>query len=155
MNGRVGSPPLGLRRAGGFCIALVGLLMAARLAPRSPRQQTVHYVLGDAATRVDEIEARWAPVNALATGSSAPPVTGESSGDDWARDAHFPYARGQAPRVVTHGPRLPDGDYRVEIEIAGRSDSGAPASEQRAVVRRQVTLNGGVTSIELASSVPR
>ena len=100
------------------------------LAKRWPKDQTVHYVLGGAAPRVEEIDARWA----AGVGS-----------DDWLREATFRYDPGTAPRVVTHEARLPDGDYTVEIEIEG---DGGPA-----VVRKKVTLSGGSTSIELAEAI--
>jgi hypothetical protein len=58
------------------------------------------------------------------------------------REASFRYASGTAPRVVTHEPRLPDGDYTVEIEVV--EDSA------HSLLRRRVTLAGGVTSIDLA-----
>ncbi len=108
-----------------------GLLVALVIARQWPKEQTVHYVLGGAAARVEEVDARWAP----------------GGGEDWTREASFRYAPGQAPRVVTHEPRLPDGDYTVEIEIG--------AATARNVVRRRVTLGGGATSIELADAVPR
>ncbi len=110
------------------------LFVAMILARHWPKDQTVHYVLGSAAARVEEVDARWA--------------TGRAS-DDWTREATFRYEPGQAPRIVTHEPKLPDGDYTVEIEIAS-------ASAARNVVRRNVTLSGsGSTSIDLADSVPR
>ena len=110
-----------------------GLVVAMMLARHWPKDQTVHYVLGDGATRVAEVDARWAQ--------------GRAS-EDWTREATFRYAPGQAPRIVTHEPKLPDGDYTVEIEIASAS--------ARNVVRRNVTLSGnGSTSIDLADSVPR
>ncbi|HTQ46175.1 MAG TPA: hypothetical protein VMI75_25640 [Polyangiaceae bacterium] len=110
------------------------LVVAMLLARHWPKEQTVHYVLGDGAARVEEVDARWAE--------------GRSS-EDWTREATFRYAPGQAPRILTHEPRLPDGDYTVEIEIAA-------ADASRNVVRRNVTLTGGgSTSIDLADSVPR
>ncbi len=115
-------------------LLVAGLAIAMMLARHWPKDQTVHYVLGDGAPRVEEMDARWS--------------AGRSS-DDWTREATFRYAPGQAPRIVTHEPRLPDGDYTVEIEIAS-------ASAARNVVRRNVTLSGGgSTSIDLADSVPR
>ena len=116
------------------------LLLAAALAvvmvlgKRWPKEQTVHYILGDAAGRVQEVDARWADGVAV-------------SGDDWTREASFRYAPGQAPRVVTHEPKLPDGDYTVEIDITSASEKNT--------VRKRVTLAGGSTSIELAQAVPR
>jgi hypothetical protein len=126
------TPPDRRRRGqiGLLVAAVVGALALARLWPKLPREQTVHYVLGDAAQRVEEIEASWA----------------EPESEDFAREVRFRYAKGAAPRVVTHEPRLRDGDYTVEIQII--------ADAQRTVVWRHVVLGGGATSIDLASSVP-
>ncbi len=111
---------------------LAGVLaVAAILARRWPKDQTVHYLLGSAAPRVEELEVRWAP--------------GVSS-EDWVRQATFRYEPGQAPRVVTQQARLADGDYTVEIEVKG---DGGPA-----IVRKKVTLSGGSTSIELGEVIP-
>jgi hypothetical protein len=118
-------------------LALVAALaVALLLGQKWPKDQTVHYVLGDAATRVDEVDARWAE-------GTRPP------GDDaWSREATFRFGRGLAPRVVTHQPRLPDGDYTVELEIM--------AANATNVVTRHVHLQGGgVTSIDLSPSVPQ
>jgi hypothetical protein len=112
-----------------------GLAAALPLAQRWPREQTIHYVLGDAASRVQELDARWSE------------GAGGGSGDDVNREATFRYAPGQAPRVVTHLPRLADGDYTVEIDVVTGSE--------RSTVARRVTLAGGSTSIDLAGSVPR
>ncbi len=119
-------------------LALAGGLAAALpLAQHWPREQTVHYVLGDSAPRVRELDARW---NAAAD-------PGGGTGGDWDREVTFQYAAGQAPRVLTHQPKMPDGDYTVEIDLV--SDS------ERSTVTRHVTLAGGSTSIDLAGSVPR
>jgi hypothetical protein len=135
------------------CFLAAALAVSAVVAKGWPKDQTVHYVLGDAAPRVEEIDARWAERRGSPSGD---PVghggaerTGQA-GDEWAREVSFRYAPGRAPRVVTHAPRLPDGDYTVEIEIVA-SDS---ERSRRAVVRRHVYLAGGVTSIDLARSTP-
>jgi hypothetical protein len=113
-------------------VAAVGIVLL--LGKKWPKEQTVHYVLGDAAPRVEEVDARWAE--------------GRARGDDsWFREATFRYPPGGAPRVVTHEPRMPDGDYTVELEIV--------ASNGKNVVTRHVRLEGGVTTIDLAPSVPR
>ncbi len=120
-------------------VALAGGLAAALpLAQRWPKEQTIHYVLGDAAPRVQELDARWR--EGASRGSGA-------SDDDVSREATFRYAQGQAPRVVTHLPELPDGDYTVEIDLV--------AGSERSTVSRQVKLAGGATSIDLAGAVPR
>jgi hypothetical protein len=118
------------------------LLVALAFARQWPRDQTVHYVLGDAAPRVEEVVARWAP--------------GIAADRDWMREASFRYGLGSAPRVVTHEPRLPDGEYTVEIEIVAASLAGENAGAKNSVVvRRHVTLSGGATSIDVAEWVPQ
>jgi hypothetical protein len=111
-----------------------GLAAAMPLAQRWPKEQAIHYVLGDSATRVTELDARWAEVGA--SGATA------ASTEDWAREATFRYESGRAPRVVTHTPRMPDGDYTVEIDVASPGAS--------VTVTRKLTLAGGSTSIDLA-----
>jgi hypothetical protein len=125
------------KRIARLALLAVALGVAMFFARRWPKDQTVHYVLGDAAARVEEVDARWAPADTPAPGGA----------EDWTREASFRYAPGKAPRVVTHEPRLPDGDYTVEIEIV--------AASERNLVRRRVSLAGGATQIELAQSVPR
>jgi hypothetical protein len=120
------------RRILRFVLLGAALAVALLLGRRWPKEQTVHYVLGDAAGRVQQVDARWSE------GAGA---------EDWLREASFRYAPGKAPRVVTHEPRLPDGDYTVEIDIQGASE--------RSTVRRRVTLAGGPLSIDLGQAVPR
>jgi hypothetical protein len=109
------------------------LVVALVLGRQWPKEQTVHYVLGESAPRVVELDARYASAG---------------EGEDWTREASFRYAVGLAPRVVTHEPSLPDGDYTVEIDVVGDKD--------RSRVRRRVTLTGGgSTSIDLAGTMPR
>ncbi|MGH7298112.1 MAG: hypothetical protein ACRELB_24445 [Polyangiaceae bacterium] len=124
-------PPSRRQRLARMLVLAAVLSVALFLARRWPKDQTVHYVLGSAAPRVEELDARWA----AGVGS-----------DDWLREATFRFDPGKAPRVVTHEARLPDGDYTVEVEIKG---DGGPA-----VVRKKVTLSGGSTSIELGEAIP-
>jgi hypothetical protein len=114
------------------------LLVALYFARQWPKDQTVHYILGDAANRVEEVDAKWAP--------------GIAATEDWMREATFRYPPGKAPRIVTHEPRLPDGDYTVEIEIVA---SNVAHEKNEVVVRKHVILGGGATSIELADLVPQ
>ena len=127
-------------------LVLAAVLMVALVFARQwPKDQTVHYVLGDSAPLVTQVDARWAPGT-------------EATDEDWTREASFRYAPGKAPRIVTHEPRLPDGDYTVEIEIVAASvlNDGTHAPEKNDVkVRKHVTLSGGATSIELGGAVPR
>jgi hypothetical protein len=53
---------------------------------------------------------------------------------------------------VTHEPRLPDGDYTVEIEIVAANQAH---EKNEVVVRKHVILGGGATSIQLADAVPQ
>ena len=114
------------------------LLIGLYFARQWPKDQTVHYVLGDAATRVEEVDAKWAP--------------GIAATEDWSREATFRYPPGKAPRIVTHEPRLPDGDYTVEIEIVAANTAH---ERNEVVVRKHVVLAGGATSIELGDLVPQ
>ena len=114
------------------------LLVALYFARQWPKDQTVHYILGDAANRVEEVDAKWAP--------------GIAATEDWMREATFRYPPGKAPRIVTHEPRLPDGDYTVEIEIVA---ANVAHERNEVVVRKHVILGGGATSIELADLVPQ
>jgi nucleoid-associated protein YgaU len=142
-----------------------GLAVVLVLGRRWPKEQTVHYVLGDAASRVQEVDARWAEFRTLERSERADSNENAvaASGDDWTREATFRYAPGQAPRIVTHEPKLPDGDYTVEIDIVAASEKSPEVSPQasrqpegRTIrVRKRVTLAGGSTSIDLAQAVPR
>ena len=117
-------------------LVAAALVVGMLLFRHWPKDQTVHYVLGDSAARVRELDARWADDEASA------------SREDWTRKDSFRYSQGDAPRVVTSAPRLPDGDYTVEIEIL--------AANERNLVKRHVSLAGsGSTSIDLAPAVPR
>ena len=121
------------KRIGRFVLLAAALTIVPLFAKRWPKDQTVHYVLGNVAPRVEEVDARW----------SADP-----RGEDWTREVSFRYPAGRAPRVVTHEPRLPDGEYTVEVELVA-ADSG------RSLVRRHVALGGGPTSIDVSNWVPR
>jgi hypothetical protein len=127
-------------------IVLAGAIaLALIIGRRLPRDQTVHYVLGDRAPRVEAVEVRWAQARADAAdrgggiGSLHPP-----SAEDWTRQATFRYAAGEAPRVLTHALRLADGEYTVEVEIV----YGSPPNS---LLQRHVTLSGGIVSIDGAS----
>lgn len=121
-----------------FGAALAAVLFLAR---RVPRAQTIHYVLGDGAPRVEEVDARWEEQSA--------------AHGDWSREVTFRYAPGSAPRVVTHEPNMANGDYTVEIDLLAASPGPISEPRDRRSLQRRVTLAGGVTSIDLTSSVPR
>jgi hypothetical protein len=105
------------------------------LSGRWPRDNVVHVVLGVAAPGVTQMRLRYAPAAKNA------PID-----EDWTREATFSFPDGSAPRVVTHEPRLADGDYVVEIEIL-------KASHAIVNVRRpRVPLAGGTTSIDVSEA---
>jgi hypothetical protein len=108
------------------------------LAPRWPKTNVIHVVLGVASAEVDELRIGYAPAR------------GEKGSlmEDWTRVASFRFPSGRAPRIVTHEPRLADGDYVVEIEIV-------KASRQSVTVDRRVTLQGGSTSIDVTEVLSR
>jgi hypothetical protein len=126
------------RRLGQLMAIAAALLLVRFAAGHWPKDQTVHYVLGNRAPLVQELRARWAPENGKA--------------DDFTREVDFQYAPGQAPRIVRHEPRLPDGDYNVEIDIIA---SPGKDPQDQGMVRRHVELSGGVTSIDLSSGMSR
>jgi hypothetical protein len=118
-----------VRRLAPLALLVPAAAAGATLAPRWPKPQVIRYELGDAAQRVEQLDARWAE---------------QGAGAEWTREASFRYAVGRAPRVVTHEPRLADGDYTAEVEIV--------ADGRRTVVRRRVTLAGGVTTLDLEAA---
>jgi hypothetical protein len=122
------------RRKLGPLFLVAALLAIWLVLGRSvPSDQVIHVVLGDAAARVTELRLRYLP--------------SESGGDaEIAREASFRYAAGQAPRIVTHEPRLAGGDYMVEIEVSEGND--------RALVRRKVKLDGSPVSLDVKESLP-
>jgi hypothetical protein len=115
-----------------FVAVLAALAVYFTLSPHWPKTQSLHVVLGSAAPRIEEVRVRYADAR------------GRSS-EDWTREASFRYALNSAPRVVTHEPRLPDGDYVVEIDLV------SPKGES--TVRRRIALRGGTTSIDVSSEV--
>ncbi len=130
---------MNLRRLAPLALFVPALAAGATLGPRWPQDQTVRYELGDAASRVEEIDARWAPRGR--SGGPSPDADG-----DWSREATFRYAPGRAPRIVSHTPRLANGEYSVEIALR--------AAGATQVLRRQVTLAGGTTTIDLTRVIP-
>lgn len=124
-------------------LVVVGVAVAAWFVyKRWPHEQAAHYILGNAAPRVIELQARWA-----SSPPSGKPAPNDARGEDWTREATFRYAPGSAPRIVTHEMRLSDGDYMVEVEIV--------AGARRNVVQRRIALAGEPVSIDVADEVPR
>lgn len=110
------------RRVFPLLLLALGLAGWTFLSPRAPRDQSVDVVLGRRAPDVEDVTVRYSA----------------SADKDAARQVAFHWARGAAPAVVHHAPRLPDGDYAVDIELSG---AGGLAS-----VRRNVTLREGTST---------
>jgi hypothetical protein len=102
-----------------------GALIAAYLSAKAPRDQHVKLVLGPRADDVTGLEVQYVAADG-----------------DVARDARMTFSPGPTPRVVAHQPQLPDGDYRLRIDLDTR--------EGRRSVERRVTLGGGTTQVDLA-----
>lgn len=118
------------RRLGGVLFLVVGLGVAYYLRTLAPHEQHVRIVLGDAAPDVAAVDLQY-----LAADGEA------------ARAAHFAWPRGTAPRVVPHEPQLPDGEYRLQIDVDAR--------EGRRTVERRVTLGGGSTQVDVSRAILR
>ena len=122
------------------------------LQPHWPSDQSIHIVLGDAAPKVLELDVRYLP------GSPAHPVTDP----ELARSVSFRYAEGAAPRIVSHEPRLANGDNVVQMELAlshsaaPRTDGGVGSDKPvRLTVERSVSLQGGTTSMDVSPELLR
>ena len=108
---------------------LAGLVAFHVLGSKTPRDQTVEVVLGASAPLVEDLELRY----------------GEPGAPDAERDrvVSFHFARGSAPRVVHHEPRLPDGTCELTAQLS--------AAGQSTTVRRKIELHaGGSTSVDLS-----
>jgi hypothetical protein len=125
-------------RIASIAFLVFGLAVASYLAKRGPQEQHVRVVLGAGAPEVTGVDLRY-----LAASESE----SESRDPEVAREAHFSWPAGQAPRVVAHEPKLPHGDYRLQIDI--------DAHDGRRSVQRQVTLGGGSTQIDVSSTLTR
>jgi hypothetical protein len=122
--------PSGRRRITRFVFLVFGLLVALYLGTQGPKEQHVRLVLGAAAPDITALDLRYL-----------------TQDGDIAREVHFVYPKGLAPRVVAHEPRLPDGDYRLQIDVDAR--------DGRREVQRQVTLGGGSTQVDVSSALAR
>src|SRR5581483_10676069 len=101
-SGRCGAREMDLRRLAPLALLVPAVAAGATLKPHWPKDQSIRYELGAAASRVDELDARWAP--AKAERGHAGDAPGDDS--DCARDVTFRYAQGRAPTTIAHTPRL-------------------------------------------------
>lgn len=118
-------PPVRRGRVVPLLVLAGAAIVAAYVGARAPRDQHVRFVLGSAAAEVRGLDVQYVAPD------------GET-----ARETHLTFDPGRAPRVVPHDPALPDGDYRLRIEVDTRTG--------RRNAERQVTLQGGTTSVDLA-----
>ncbi len=124
-------PPSPRRRPLTRIVFLVfGLLVALYLGTQGPQEQHVRIILGAAASEVTTVDLQYV-----------------AKDGDVAREAHFTYPKGAAPRVVAHEPELPNGEYRLQIEL--------DTHDGRRAIQRQVTLGGGSTQVDVSSALTR
>ena len=107
-----------------------GLLVALYLGTQGPQEQHVRIVLGSGAPEVTGVELHYV-----------------ANDEEPVREAHFTYPKGSAPRVVAHEPQLPNGEYRLQIEL--------DTIDGRRAIQRQVTLGGGSTQVDVSSALAR
>jgi hypothetical protein len=118
-------------------IAAAGIAVYLFLSSRGPTDQAIRIVLGDAAPQVTEVDARYVPAG---DGTSSP------QDSEVLRAVTFHYAPGAAPRIVSHEPRLANGEYVVQMEFV--------LSEGRRLnVERRVMLQGGSTSMDVSRAI--
>ena len=130
---------------------LVGALAVVYVLSRHwPSDHTVHVVLGDGAPRVTEVRLRYLDVGADDPGHRGGRA---ASAEPPEREVTFRYAKGHAPRIVSHEPRLVSGDYDVEIEMSIAPDGLAAQATRTVVVERRLGLGDSPVSVDVASSV--
>jgi hypothetical protein len=112
------------RRLIGLAILLAGVSLIAYLGSRTPKEQHLRVVLGDKAPTVTGLSVQY-----------------DTPDGEPMREVRMTYESGRAPRVVSLEPKLPDGDYRLRIDVDTR--------EGRRQAERRVTLSGGTTSVEI------
>ncbi|MDB4942756.1 MAG: hypothetical protein JWP97_2290 [Labilithrix sp.] len=119
-------PVRGRRSLLKFLLLALGLLVALYFAGTQPKDQHLRLVLGDRSGDVTAIALQY-----LGTDGEA------------ARAAELRFDPGTAPRIVSHEPKLSDGDYTLRIDLDTR--------EGRRSTERRVTLGGGTTQVDLTS----
>lgn len=118
------------RRIGSLVFLAFGLGVAMYLGQNGPQEQHVHVILNERAPIVTSVSLQY-------LGASG----------DVASETTFHYAKGQAPRIVSHDPKIPSGDYKLRVDI----DLAQPdLPESRKSVEKQVTLKGGSAQVDLS-----
>jgi hypothetical protein len=114
------------RRIGSLVFLAFGIGVAMWLGQNGPQDQHVHVILNERAPVV--------------TGVSLQYVTAKG---DVANETSFRYSPGQAPRIVSHDPKIPSGDYKLRVDV-----DTANSPESRKTVEKQVTLKGGSAQVD-------
>lgn len=115
----------GRRRIGSLVFLAFGLGVAMWLSQNGPQEQHVHVILNERAPTVTGVSLQYV-----------------ASNGDVANETSFRYAPGQAPRIVSHDPKIPSGDYQLKVDV----DLG----DSRKSVEKQVTLKGGSAQVDVS-----
>jgi hypothetical protein len=102
-----------------------GLGIALWLGQNGPSEQHVHVILGDTAPKVTGVSLQYI-----------------SSAGDTANETRFTFEPGKAPRIVNHDPKVPNGEYRLKVDV--------DSPENRRTVEKPVTLKGGAAQIDVS-----
>jgi len=125
-------------------LLIAALGIGALLSRHWPTDHEVRIVLGDAAPNVDEVRLRYAEAHAGAPAENI----------EWLREVTFHYATGHAPRALSHAPRLPNGDYDVELEIGLVTEPSHAGSARRSIsLKRAVHLDSGTAQVDVSTAV--
>lgn len=109
---------------------LAGVLVAIHLGSGGPQEQHLRVVLGAAAPDITGVGLQYV-----------------GKDDEVVRDVHFAFAKGTAPRILSHEQKLPNGEYRIQIDVDAR--------DVRRAVQRRVTLGGGSTQLDVSNALSR
>jgi hypothetical protein len=113
------------RRIGSLAFLAVGLGIAWYLGQNGPQEQHVHVILNERAPLVTGVSLQYVAANG-----------------DVANETSFHYSPGQAPRIVSHDPKIPSGDYKLKVDV--------DLPDSRKSVEKQVTLKGGSAQVDLS-----
>jgi len=111
------------RRIGSLIFLACGIGIAMWLGQNGPQDQHVHVILNERAPIVTNVSLQY--------------VTAKG---DVANETSFHYSPGQAPRIVSHDPKIPSGDYKLKVDV--------DSPDSRKTVEKQVTLKGGSTQVD-------
>jgi hypothetical protein len=112
------------RRIGSLAFLAVGLGIAWYLGQNGPQEQHVHVILNERAPVVTGVSLQYVAANG-----------------DVANETSFRYAPGQAPRIVSHEPKIASGGYKLKVDV--------DLPDSRKTVEKQVTLTGGSVQVDM------